>query len=117
MNALRKEWGAVTFVVTVLIGAVAVAISLIISGSHAPPPPPLPTCPLYTPYVTTSTPSASSTLAATPSPTAFNPALANCPTAPLPPTTKPTPTPKPGTTPTPVPTPVPTNPVPTPLPS
>ena len=37
MNALRREWGAVTFVVTILIGAVAVAISLGVSASHGDP--------------------------------------------------------------------------------
>lgn len=94
----RREWGAVTFVATVLIGALAVSISLIVTGgSHtaavAPPPP----CPTFTPYVTSApptgpsagvitSPSAQATLA---SPTPFDAALANCPTAPLPPTSTP----------------------------
>ena len=37
MNALRREWGAVTFVVTILIGAVAVAISLGVSAARGTP--------------------------------------------------------------------------------
>jgi len=124
MNVLRREWGAVTFVATVLIGAVAVAISLIVSGSHAPPTPALASCPSYTPYVLTPTPSSTATpaastshtttassgptptafagtpatAAATPSPTVFNPALVNCPTPPLPPSSTPTPTPSPHAT-------------------
>ena len=56
MNALRREWGAVTFVVTILIGAIAVAISLGVSATHATPVPSAPPCPSYTPYVVTPTP-------------------------------------------------------------
>ena len=93
MEFLKREWGAVTFVATVLVGAVAVAISLIVAGAHAPATPPLANCPSYTPYVATAAPSASSTPSPTPSPTPFNPALANCPTPPLPPTSTPGPTP------------------------
>ena len=101
-DLFRREWGAVTFVATVLVGAIAVAISLIVAGAKAPPTPPLASCPSYTPYVGTPTPSpaasgsTSTTLStsssATPSPTAFNPALANCPTPPLPPSSTPAPT-------------------------
>jgi hypothetical protein len=150
MNALRREWGAVTFVVTVLVGAIAVAISLIVAGAHAPPTPPLANCPSYTPYVATAAPSASPSTSATatpsvspstsasaapntspgisapaspsasavetPVPTAFNPALANCPTAPLPPTSTPTATLPPGVTLPPTPTPVIPTPQFTPLP-
>ena len=117
MNVLRREWGAVTFVATVLVGAVAVAISLIVAGQHAPASPPLAKCPSYTPYVLTPTPSPTATPLPTPtpsgtsgatptavagtpttptpapSPTVFNPALSNCPTPPLPPTATPTATP------------------------
>lgn len=104
MNSLfKREWGAVTFVATVLVGAIAVAISLIVAGAKAPPVPPLANCPSYTPYVSTPTPSptatpsgtattSSTTTSPTPSPTAFNPALANCPTPPLPPSSTPAPT-------------------------
>ena len=56
MRALWREWGAVTFVVTVVVGAIAVAISLIVAGAHAPPTPTLAACPSYTPYVVTATP-------------------------------------------------------------
>ena len=56
MNALRREWGAVTFVVTILVGAVAVAISLGVSASHGTPLQSAPPCPSYTPYVVTPTP-------------------------------------------------------------
>jgi hypothetical protein len=109
MNAFRREWGAITFVLTVMVGAIAVAISLVIAGAHPPAVATLEPCPSYTPYVITPspTPSATPTVspsakatatptptpAPTPSPTAFNPALANCPTAPLPPTSPPTPSP------------------------
>ena len=55
VNALRREWGAVTFVVTILVGAVAVAISLGISASHPAPVASAPPCPSYTPYVVTPT--------------------------------------------------------------
>ena len=49
MNVFRREWGAITFVVTILIGAIAVAISLVVAGSHpAPVSTPVP-CPSYTP--------------------------------------------------------------------
>ena len=137
MNALRREWGAVTFVITVVVGAIAVAISLIVAGAHAPPTPPLANCPSYTPYVSqaaspstsaSASPSASATAAtsasasssasavATPSPTAFNPALANCPTPPLPPTSTPTPSLPPGVTLPPTPTPFVPTPQFTPLP-
>ena len=123
MSSFRREWGAITFVVTVLVGAIAVAISLVIAGAHAPPSATLEPCPSYTPYVVTPTaaatptssatasasaspaasasPSATATPSPTPSATPFNPALANCATPPLPPTQAPTPTPPPGTTPTP----------------
>ncbi len=53
MNALRREWGAITFVVTILVGAVAVAISLGISATHSAPLASAPPCPTYTPYVVT----------------------------------------------------------------
>lgn len=102
-DLIKREWGAVTFVATVLVGAIAVAISLIVAGAKAPPVPPLAKCPSYTPYVATPTPSptatpsgtattSSTTSSPSPSPTAFNPALQNCPTPPLPPqsTTAPT---------------------------
>jgi hypothetical protein len=59
MSLFRREWGAITFVLTVAIGAVAVAISLVVSGSHQPPVPTLPPCPSYTPYVVTPSPSPS----------------------------------------------------------
>lgn len=108
MSFLKREWGAVTFVATVLIGAIAVAISLIVAGAHAPATPPLAKCPSYTPYVATPTPSASSTPSPTPTPTPFNPALANCPTPPLPPTSTPSPTPIPSATPSTAPTATPT---------
>ena len=130
MRGLLREWGAFTFVITVLIGAVAVAISLAVTGSRTPPAATIPPCPSYTPYVVTPTPkptpstsahagtsaSASATASATPAVTAtpFNPALVNCATPPLPPTSAPTPTLKPGTTP--VATPPPTAAGPTPLP-
>ncbi|MBV8528584.1 MAG: hypothetical protein JOZ75_09735 [Candidatus Dormibacteraeota bacterium] len=103
MNDLfKREWGAVTFVATVLVGAIAVAISLIVAGAKAPPVPPLASCPTYTPYVATPTPSptatpsgtattSSTTTSPTPSPTPFNPALQNCPTPPLPPQSTPAP--------------------------
>lgn len=102
-NLFKREWGAVTFVATVLVGAIAVAVSLIVAGAKAPPVPPLANCPSYTPYVATPTPSptatpsgtattSSTTSSPTPSPTAFNPALANCPTPPLPPSSTPAPT-------------------------
>ena len=56
MDVFRREWGAITFVVTILIGAVAVAISLGVSAVHgAPTTTPLP-CPTYTPYVSSPTP-------------------------------------------------------------
>ena len=34
---LRREWGAVTFVVTVLLGIIIVPIALV-AGNHPPPP-------------------------------------------------------------------------------
>jgi hypothetical protein len=114
---IKREWGAATFVITVLIGAVAVAISLLVNGAHtaavAPPPP----CPSYSPYPSLSP---GQTVAPTPivSPTPFNAAFAGCPSPPLPPTNPPTPTPKPGTTPTPTPTPAgPSTPTPTAIPT
>lgn len=102
-DLIKREWGAVTFVATVLVGAIAVAISLIVAGAKAPPVPPLANCPSYTPYVVTPTPvptatpsgtatTSSTTSSPTPSPTAFNPALQNCPTPPLPPQSTPAPT-------------------------
>lgn len=107
-RVMKKEWGAATFVITVLIGAVAVAVSLLVNGSHSaaiekPPP-----CPSYSPWPTLT---AGQTVPPLPSssPTPFNAAYANCPTPPPPPTNPPTPTPvptptfKPGQTPTPTP--------------
>ena len=101
-RVMRREWGAATFVITVLVGALAVAISLLLRGGAATPPPPIP-CPTYTPYPTytplpsgykpTPTPTVTP-LPATPAPS-INPLFANCPTAPLPPvppTVPPTPT-------------------------
>ena len=53
MRLLRREWGAITFVATVLIGAVVVAhlvrSSVPDTGGTAPTPPP---CPSYTPWQT-----------------------------------------------------------------
>ena len=94
---MRREWGAATFVITVLIGAVAVAVSLLVNGAHSAAVAPLPPCPTYTPYPKLSP---GQTLAPTPtvSPTPFNAAFANCPTPPLPPTAAPTATPSPGAT-------------------
>jgi len=110
----KREWGAATFVITIFIGAIAVAISLLVNGTHsaavAPPPP----CPSYTPWPSLS-PGATFAPTPTASPTPFNAAYANCPTAPLPPTPPPTPTLKPGTTPTPSPTAQPSSAVPTPI--
>jgi hypothetical protein len=110
----KREWGAATFVVTIFIGAIAVAVSLLVNGTHsaavAPPPP----CPSYTPYPSLS-PGQTYPPTPTPSVTPFNAAYANCPSAPIPPTPPPTPTLKPGTTPTPVSTPTPTSAVPTPI--
>ena len=117
MNALRREWGAVTFVVTILIGAVAVAISLGVSASHGTPIAVGAALPVVHAVRGHADPGADRhaeahgerqgdpdgdahdpvpTPVATPTP--FNPQLQGCPTAPLPPTAVPTPTPK--TTPT-----------------
>ena len=74
MSLFRREWGAITFVATVLIGAVVVGISFLVgAGGHtsaAPPPPPSPS---YTPR---QTPVAGAT------PTAAPFAFANCPSPP-----------------------------------
>lgn len=51
MNSLRREWGAVTFVVTILVGAIAVAISLGVSAAHGTPVQSVIPCPTFTPYV------------------------------------------------------------------
>jgi hypothetical protein len=120
---MRREWGAATFVITVLIGAVAVAVSLLVNGAHGSAVAPLPPCPTYTPYPTLA---AGQSPEPTPSvsPTPFNAAFANCPTPPRRPTAPPTPTPTPGatssatpgTTPTPAPTPTGTPGPPTPTP-
>lgn len=108
-RVMKREWGAATFVITVVVGAIAVAISLIVNGTHTTAVTKPPPCPVYTPWPSLSP---GATLPPTPTPTPFNAAYANCPSAPLPPTSPPTPTPKPGTTPTPTPagpqTPVPT---------
>ncbi len=114
-RVMKREWGAATFVITVGVGAIAVAISLLVNGAHTQAIAPLPPCPSYTPWPSLSP---GATLPATPSasPTPFNAAFANCPTPPLPPTAPPTPTPKPGTTPTPGATASPTAPQ-TPLPT
>jgi hypothetical protein len=113
LRIARKEWGAATFVVTIFIGAIAVAVSLLVNGSHtaavAPPPP----CPSYSPYPSLS-PGQTYPPTPTVSPTPFNAAFANCPTPPIPPTPPPTPTLKPGTTPTPKPG---TTPTPSPTPT
>ena len=77
MNLLRREWGAVTFVATVLVGAVAVAISLIIAGTHAPPIPALASCPSYTPYVSTPTPTPTATPKPTPTPSPSSASVAS----------------------------------------
>ena len=72
MSSFRREWGAITFVVTVLVGAIAVAISLVIAGAHAPPSATLEPCPSFTPYVVTPTPAPGTTptpAPATPTPT------------------------------------------------
>jgi hypothetical protein len=116
-RVIKREWGAATFVVTVLIGAVAVAISLLVNGAHTAAVAPPPSCPAYTPYPSL-TAGQTYTPAPTVSPTPFNATFANCPSAPLPPTNPPTPTPKPGTTPTPTPTPVgPSTPTPSSIPT
>ena len=73
MSLFRREWGAITFVATVLIGAVVVAISFAIGAGHRVGQPSLPPCPSYTPW---QTPSAGATATATPF------AFANCPTPP-----------------------------------
>ena len=116
-RVMKREWGAATFVITVLIGAVAVAVSLLINGTHSAAVQPPPPCPSYTPWPSLS-PGQTFEPTPTVSPTPFNAAFANCPTPPLPPTNPPTPTPKPGTTPTPSPTPAgPSAPTPTPIPT
>jgi hypothetical protein len=58
-----REWGAVTFVLTVLIGIIVVPIALIV-GNKPPPAPPLPN---VTPSVSASPPPAASAPSPTPS--------------------------------------------------
>jgi len=118
-RVMKREWGAATFVITVGIGAVAVAISLLVNGTHTAAVAKPPDCPTYTPYPSLS-PGQTLPPLSTASPTPFNAAFANCPTPPLPPTAPPTPTLKPGQTPVATPTPagpvVPTaTPIPTPV--
>ena len=90
MGLFRREWGAILFVVTVLVGAVVVAISFAVGASHGSASPTLPPCPSYTPWQATP-------LGATPTPTPTALAFGNCPTAPTapPPSVSPTPTPSP----------------------
>jgi hypothetical protein len=90
-----REWGAILFVATVLLGALAVGVSLLFnSGAAHSSGPALPPCPTY------SKPNLSSPAAApTPAPT-FSAVFANCP-SPTAPATPAPPTPSPGTTPTP----------------
>jgi len=64
---LLREWGAVTFVLTVFLGLVIVPIALVV-GNHPTPPAGLVTTP--TPTVSASaTPSPTASPAASPSPT------------------------------------------------
>ena len=95
IGLFRREWGAITFVAAVLIGAVVVGISFLVgAGGHtsaAPSPPP---CPSYTPWQTP-------VAGATPTTAPF--AFANCPNPPTEPpaSASPTPTPSPTATPSP----------------
>ena len=95
MNDLwRREWGALLFVGTVLVGAIAVAISFAVAAgrpsSNATPPP----CPVYTPYLVT--PTVSPAVSATPAPSQ----IAYCPTPPTAPPPSISPTASPTTSPT-----------------
>jgi len=66
---VRREWGAVTFVLTVLLGIVIVPIALV-TGNHAPPPANLPES-VASPTVSATaspSPSPSPSAAASPSP-------------------------------------------------
>ncbi|HUY62017.1 MAG TPA: hypothetical protein VMW49_09070, partial [Candidatus Dormibacteraeota bacterium] len=53
---LRREWGAVTFVLTVVLGGLVVLTSLLIKAAGAPPAPPPSPCPSVTPIVVQLTP-------------------------------------------------------------
>lgn len=75
MRVLLREWGAVTFVATVILGAIAVTVSLLFSGAGATPSTAPLLCPSPVPGVVTASP---------------NPLLAFCPT-PAPPTPAPPP--------------------------
>lgn len=86
---IKREWGAFLFIVTVLVGAIAVVAAFLITGGRAPAAAPLPPCPSYTPWVS---PSATPISSASPTASAVDVLTVNCPTPPLPPTPKPSPT-------------------------
>ncbi len=88
-DVLKREWGAVLFVATVIVGALAVAVALFISAGHHNAVISNQSCPSYTPYVVNPVAQAPGGL---PSATPFDVGTANCPTAPLPPTAQSTPT-------------------------
>ena len=95
IRLFRREWGAILFVATVLIGAVVVGISFLVgAGGHTNAVPTPPPCPSYTPW---QTPVAGA--ASTSTPFAFG----NCPAPPTEPpaSASPTPTPSPTATPSP----------------
>ena len=81
MNRWAREWGAVAFVATVLLGALAVGGSLVFGGGVSRTSsytlPPCPTVSKTTPTAANSSPAA--TAAATPAAT-FSAIYANCPT-------------------------------------
>jgi hypothetical protein len=76
IKLLLREWGAASFVGTVVIGGVIVLVLLILTGTSKSATLKPPACPSYTPWVTPT--------GALPTPTPFNVVFASCPTPPLP---------------------------------
>lgn len=90
---LKREWGAVAFIATVIVGALAVGIVFLIGAGHhttviaeVPCPTPTVSALLHAPspgasVAASPTPPAVASGASSPSPTAFDVSLLNCPTA------------------------------------
>ncbi len=92
---MRREWGAVTFVATALLGGLAVLVALVVKAASPTPIPTVPPCPSHTPIVIQASPSAGGT----PTPPISIPSVPfGCPTVQVvvqTPTPSPTPTPTP----------------------
>ncbi|MGH7609725.1 MAG: hypothetical protein ACREOD_07325 [Candidatus Dormibacteria bacterium] len=92
----RREWGAVTFIGTVLLGGLAVLVALVIKAISPSPVPATPPCPQSTPIVIHLQPTPSGA-AASPTPTISLPSVPfGCPTVAV---VVRTPTPSPSATP------------------